>query len=114
MLAPILVDADLALDAVAIELVLECARTEPQCGITPIDAGRPIFSSTASLTTNFLVINIVSQGWRCRPSTCRASFEAAILSRMRSPRDLALELGKGQQHVEGEAAHRGGGVELLG
>jgi hypothetical protein len=28
--------------------------------------------------------------------------------------DLALELGKGQQHVERQPTHRGGGVELLG
>ncbi len=28
--------------------------------------------------------------------------------------DLALELGKRQQHVEGQPPHRGGGVELLG
>ena len=28
--------------------------------------------------------------------------------------DLALELGKGQQHIEGEPAHGGGGIELLG
>ncbi len=28
--------------------------------------------------------------------------------------DLALELGEGQQHVERQPAHRGGGVELLG
>ena len=28
--------------------------------------------------------------------------------------DLALELGKRQQHVQGQPAHRGGGVELLG
>ena len=27
---------------------------------------------------------------------------------------LALELGKGQQHVEGQPAHAGGGVERLG
>ena len=29
-------------------------------------------------------------------------------------RDLALELGERQQHVEGQTAHRGGGIELLG
>ena len=29
-------------------------------------------------------------------------------------RDLALELGEGQQHVERQTPHRGGGVELLG
>jgi hypothetical protein len=28
--------------------------------------------------------------------------------------DLALELRKGQQHVEGQTAHRGRGIELLG
>ena len=28
--------------------------------------------------------------------------------------DLALELGKGQQHIERQPPHRGGGVELLG
>ena len=28
--------------------------------------------------------------------------------------ELPLELGKGQQHIEGQPAHRGGGVELLG
>ena len=28
--------------------------------------------------------------------------------------DLALELGEGQQHIEGEPAHAGGGVERLG
>ena len=28
--------------------------------------------------------------------------------------DLPLELGKGQKHVEGQPAHRGRGVELLG
>ena len=28
--------------------------------------------------------------------------------------DLALELGEGQQHVQGQASHAGGGVELLG
>jgi hypothetical protein len=28
--------------------------------------------------------------------------------------DLALELGKRKQHVEGQSPHRGGGVELLG
>ena len=27
--------------------------------------------------------------------------------------DFALELRKRQQHVEGQAAHRGGGIELL-
>ncbi len=27
--------------------------------------------------------------------------------------DLALELGKGQQDVEGQPSHRGGGIELL-
>lgn len=30
------------------------------------------------------------------------------------PRDLAFELSEGQQHVEGESPHRGGGVERLG
>jgi hypothetical protein len=29
-------------------------------------------------------------------------------------RDLPLELGEGQQDIEGEPSHRGGGVELLG
>ncbi len=29
-------------------------------------------------------------------------------------RDLALELGKGQEHVEGQTPHAGGGVEGLG
>ena len=29
-------------------------------------------------------------------------------------RDLPLELGEGQQHVQRQPAHRGGGVELLG
>ena len=28
--------------------------------------------------------------------------------------DLPFELGKGQKHVEGQPAHRGRGVELLG
>src|SRR6266849_330097 len=28
--------------------------------------------------------------------------------------DLALELGKGQQHIEGQPPHRAGGIELLG
>ena len=28
--------------------------------------------------------------------------------------DLALELGEGKQHVEGQPPHRGGGIELLG
>jgi hypothetical protein len=33
-------------------------------------------------------------------------FDAAILSRIRSPVTLALELSKGQQHIEGEAPRR--------
>jgi hypothetical protein len=41
-------------------------------------------------------------------------FDAAILSRIRSPRDLALELGEGEQHIEREPAHAGGSVERLG
>jgi hypothetical protein len=45
-------------------------------------------------------------------------FEAAILSRIRSAvtsrSNWALELGEGQQHVERQPAHRGGGVEGLG
>src|SRR6516165_6667068 len=40
-------------------------------------------------------------------------FEAAILSRMRSPIDLTLELRKGQQDIQGQAPHRGRRVELL-
>jgi hypothetical protein len=36
------------------------------------------------------------------------------LSRQQLGGDLALELGKRQQHVQGQSAHRGGGVELLG
>jgi hypothetical protein len=39
--------------------------------------------------------------------------EAAILSRIRSARNLALELREGQQDIQREASHRGGGVELL-
>src|SRR6516225_2453411 len=39
-------------------------------------------------------------------------FEAAILSRMRSPM-TSLELRKGQQHVQRQATHRGRRVELL-
>ena len=35
------------------------------------------------------------------------------MSRMRSL-VTALELGKGQQHVEGQTAHGGRGIELLG
>jgi hypothetical protein len=40
-------------------------------------------------------------------------FEAAILSRMRSPMTSPLELREGQQNVQGQAPHRGGRVELL-
>src|SRR6516165_6588042 len=40
-------------------------------------------------------------------------FEAAILSRMRSPMTSRSNLREGQQHVEGQASHRGGRVELL-
>src|SRR5262245_5125053 len=39
-------------------------------------------------------------------------FEAAILSRMRSP-DLGLELRKRQQNIKGQAPHRRRPVELL-
>jgi hypothetical protein len=37
-----------------------------------------------------------------------------LLGMSERPGDLALELGKRQQHVEGQPAHRGGGIELLG
>src|SRR5438128_10822465 len=41
-------------------------------------------------------------------------FEAAILSRIRSPVTSRFELSKGQQHIEGQPPHRARGVELLG
>ena len=39
--------------------------------------------------------------------------EAAILSRILSPVTSRSELSEREQHVQSEAAHRGGGVELL-
>ncbi len=48
------------------------------------------------------------------PTQMPRCFEAASLSRMRSPVTLALELGEGQQHVEGQPAHARCGVERLG
>ena len=40
--------------------------------------------------------------------------KAPILSRIAFAGDLALELGKRKQHVQGQTAHRGRGIELLG
>ncbi len=48
-----------------------------------------------------------------RPSTC-PSFGGGDLVADALAGDLALELGEGQQDVEGQPAHRGGGIELLG
>jgi hypothetical protein len=39
-------------------------------------------------------------------------FEAATLSRMRSP-VISLKLGEREQHVEGQTSHAGDGVEGL-
>jgi hypothetical protein len=48
------------------------------------------------------------------PTQSPLRLEAPILSRDPFPGDLALELGKGEQHVEGQPAHGRGGIELLG
>jgi hypothetical protein len=41
-------------------------------------------------------------------------FEAAILSRLRSPVTSLSELSEREQYVQGEASHGGGGIKLLG
>jgi len=50
---------------------------------------------------------------RCRRSICPCVARRDLVADPLG-RQLALELGKGQQNVEGQPAHRGRGVELLG
>src|SRR5262252_9080055 len=69
--------------------------------------------SASSSTTTILRSLVAYPRGTMPPTQSPLRLEAAILSRMLGG-DFPLELGKGQQHIERQPAHRGRGIELLG
>ena len=65
------------------------------------------------LNDQLAVFDLVAQ-WRVAPHPQALAFAGGDLVADAFARDLALELGEGQQDVEHQPAHRRGGVELLG
>ena len=70
-------------------------------------------SASASLTDDLAVLGVVAER-RHAADPKPLAFGGGDLVPDALGGDLALELGKRQQHVQGQPAHRGGGVELLG
>src|SRR5450631_3065296 len=70
-------------------------------------------AASASLTMSFLFLTSYPSG-TTPPTHMPFFFEAAILSRMRSPVTSRSNWGEGQQHIEGQSPHAGRRIERLG
>src|SRR6266516_4028796 len=102
-------DALLAADYFLIKVDSEFGNTA-ECQIALKD--QPHRFGLSGVDDEFAVLNVIAErDGASHPHALAAGGGELVADALAG--DLALKLGKRQQHVEGEPAHRGRGVELL-